>query len=76
MPKGAFYAFPNISALGKPSLELAAALLDQARIAVVPGIAFGADGNIRMSYADSLDNLNKGLDRLEEYARLIFSGEK
>ena len=76
MPKGAFYAFPNISALGKPSLELAAALLDQARIAVVPGIAFGADGNLRMSFADSLDNLNKGLDRLEEYARLIFSGEK
>jgi len=70
MPKGAFYAFPNISALGKPSLELAAALLDQARIAVVPGIAFGADGNLRMSFADSLDNLNKGLDRLESFIRL------
>ncbi len=69
MPKGAFYAFPNISALGKTSLELAAALLDQARIAVVPGIAFGADGNIRMSFADSLENLNKGLDRLEEFIR-------
>jgi len=68
-PKGAFYAFPNISALGKSSLKLAAELLDQARIAVVPGIAFGADGNIRMSFADSLENLNKGLDRLEEYAR-------
>lgn len=67
MPKGAFYAFPNISALGKSSLELAVDLLEQARIAVVPGIAFGADDNIRMSFANSLDNLNKGMDRLEEY---------
>ncbi len=70
MPKGAFYAFPNISALGKPSLKLAAELLDRARIAVVPGIAFGADGNIRMSFADSLENLNKGLDRLEQFVNI------
>ena len=69
MPKGAFYAFPNISALGKPSLELAGVLLDQARIAVVPGIAFGSEGSIRMSFADSLENLNKGLDRLDKFVR-------
>ncbi len=69
MPRGTFYTFPNISALGKPSLELAAELLERARIAVVPGVAFGADGNIRMSFADSTENLIKGLDRLEEFVR-------
>ncbi len=71
VPRGTFYVFPNISGLGKPSLELASELLDRARIAVVPGIAFGADGNIRMSFADSAANLNKGLDRLEEYVRTL-----
>ena len=71
VPRGTFYVFPNISGLGKPSLELASELLDRARIAVVPGIAFGADGNIRMSFADSAANLNKGLDRLEEYVKTL-----
>ncbi len=71
VPRGTFYVFPNISGLGKTSLELASGLLDQARIAVVPGIAFGADQNIRMSFADSEENLNKGLDRLEEYVKSL-----
>ncbi|MFH1037106.1 MAG: pyridoxal phosphate-dependent aminotransferase [PVC group bacterium] len=68
-PRGTFYTFPNIGSLGKPSLELAAELLDRARIAVVPGAAFGRDSNIRMSFADSTENLIKGLDRLEEFIR-------
>jgi aspartate aminotransferase len=71
VPRGTFYVFPNVAGLGKPSLELASELLDRARIAVVPGIAFGADTNIRMSFADSADNLNKGLDRLEEYVKTL-----
>jgi len=71
VPRGTFYVFPNISGLGKTSLELASELLDRARIAVVPGIAFGADGNIRMSFAASAANLNKGLDRLEEYVQTL-----
>ncbi|RQW83352.1 MAG: pyridoxal phosphate-dependent aminotransferase [Geobacter sp.] len=72
---GAFYAFPNVSALygrsfaGKSirnSSELAAYLLDEARVAVVPGIAFGADNYIRLSYATSLDNIRIGIDRIEK----------
>jgi len=74
-PEGAFYVFPNISELlGKEyngklintDMELADYLLDQAKIAVVPGSAFGAKGYIRFSYATSMENIVKGIDRLEE----------
>jgi len=72
---GAFYAFPNVSGVygrsfaGKTisnSSELAAYFLEQARVAVVPGIAFGADNYVRFSYATSMDNIRKGIDRIEE----------
>lgn len=72
---GAFYAFPNVSGIlgkcfnGKPltnSGELAAYFLEQARVAVVPGIAFGADAYIRLSYATGMENIRKGIDRIEE----------
>ncbi|MGA7826576.1 MAG: pyridoxal phosphate-dependent aminotransferase [Geobacteraceae bacterium] len=72
---GAFYAFPNVSDLyGKSfagkvisnSTELAAYFLDEARVAVVPGIAFGADNYIRLSYATSLENIRTGIDRIEK----------
>ncbi|HOO77375.1 MAG TPA: pyridoxal phosphate-dependent aminotransferase [bacterium] len=66
-PTGTFYTFPNISAFGLGSLELADRLLEEARIAVVPGIAFGWDTNIRMSFADSLENIMRGIDRFEEF---------
>ena len=66
-PQGAFYTFPNVSALRIPSLDLADRLLEEARIAVVPGIAFGWDTHIRMSFADSKENLLKGLERLEQF---------
>jgi aspartate aminotransferase len=70
-PTGTFYTFPNVLALKIPSLELADRLLEEARIAVVPGIAFGWDSHIRMSFADSKENLLKGLDRLQDFvARL------
>jgi len=73
-PVGAFYAFPNISAHfgreinGTPinnSLELSTYLLEQAKVALVPGSAFGDDHYIRLSYATSMDNVKKGLDRIE-----------
>lgn len=73
-PVGAFYAFPNVSfCYGKrfdktsinSSLDLSAYLLDKAKVAVVPGIAFGDDRYIRLSYATSMDNIRKGLDRIE-----------
>lgn len=75
MPKGAFYAFPNVSSYfgrdinGKKisgSLDLATYLLDEAKIAVVSGDSFGADEYIRFSYATSMENIKKGLDRMEE----------
>jgi aspartate aminotransferase len=72
-PEGAFYVFPNVKGLlgktynGKTintTTELTEYLLETAKIAVVPGEAFGAPGYIRMSYATSMNNITKGLDRL------------
>ncbi len=74
-PQGAFYVFPNVSGLfGKAfggqtistSTELADYLLDQAKIAVVPGIGFGAEGYVRFSYATSMENIKAGLKRMKE----------
>jgi aspartate aminotransferase len=76
MPVGAFYAFPRVSALygrgtaaGKAvrnSSDLATYLLEDAKVALVSGDAFGADAYIRLSYATSMENIKKGLDRIEE----------
>jgi len=77
-PKGAFYVMANISQLkgktikGKKidsSIQLANMLLDEAHVAVVPGLAFGNDDYIRLSYATSLDNIKEGLNRIEEYIK-------
>src|SRR6202142_161212 len=66
--KGAFYLFPNISKTGLKSAEFCAKLLEQEKVAAVPGIAFGADDYLRISYATSMENLKKGLDRIEKFA--------
>ena len=67
MPKGAFYAFPNITKTGWPSKKLADALLEEAGVACLSGTAFGAygEGYLRFSVANSLENLNKALARIE-----------
>ncbi len=74
-PEGAFYVFPNISAyLGKKAEgktlntdeEIATYLLDKHLVAVVAGSGFGAPGYIRLSYATSMSNIEKGLDRIEK----------
>lgn len=74
-PTGAFYAFPNVSALyGKSagdrrisnSLDLAMYLLEDAKVALVHGDAFGNDDYIRISYATSMENIQKGLERIKE----------
>jgi len=70
--KGAFYLFPNISRLGLKSTEFCARLLEQEKVAAVPGIAFGADDYVRISYATSMVNIQKGLDRMERFARSLF----
>ena len=69
MPKGAFYVFPNITRTGWPSKKLADALLDQAGVACLSGTAFGAfgEGYLRFSVANSLENLNKALARIEDW---------
>lgn len=69
--KGAFYLFPNISRFGLTSTVFCARLLDQEKVAAVPGIAFGADEYIRISYATSLTNIEKGLERLDRFARSL-----
>ncbi len=65
--KGAFYLFPNISSFGLCSTEFCARLLEKEKVAAVPGLAFGADDYIRLSYATSMANIQKGLDRLEHF---------
>ena len=66
--KGAFYLFPNISGTGLKSSEFCSRLLEQEKVAAVPGVAFGSDDYIRLSYATSMAKIEKGLDRLERFA--------
>lgn len=68
-PDGAFYLFPDISKTNLKSLEFCDALLEEHQVAVIPGIAFGADHNIRLSYATDLATIEKGMDRLEKFVR-------
>ena len=74
MPRGAFYAYPNLGGvLGKPGVEtpfaFAESLLRDEQVATVPGEAFGTDKHIRISYATSMEQIAKGLDRLERFVR-------
>jgi aspartate aminotransferase len=69
--KGAFYLFPNISATGLKSTDFCARLLEQEKVAAVPGIAFGADDYLRISYATSLANIEKGLERLARFVQSL-----
>ena len=69
--KGAFYLFPNISKLGLNSTDFCARLLEREKVAAVPGLAFGADDYLRISYATSMGNIEKGLDRLENFVRSL-----
>jgi aspartate aminotransferase len=66
-PMGAFYMLPNISSFGLNSTDFASKLLDDQKVALVPGIAFGSDAHVRLSYACSMENIQKGLDRIEAF---------
>ena len=68
-PDGAFYMFPNISKTGLKSLEFCNALLESQQVAVIPGIGFGADECIRLSYATDMASIEKGMDRLDKFVR-------
>ena len=73
---GAFYSFPDVSShYGREingakitgSMDFAKALLDQAKVALVPGLPFGCDNNVRLSFACSLEQITKGLDRMQDW---------
>ena len=71
LPHGAFYVFPNITKTGWPSKKLADALLDDAGVAALSGTAFGdfGEGYLRFSVANSIDNIEKALDRVNDWAK-------
>ena len=67
--QGAFYLFPNISSTGMKSADFCERLLAEAKVAAVPGVAFGSDDYIRISYATSMANIKEALGRLEQFVR-------
>jgi aspartate aminotransferase len=67
LAQGAFYLFPNISSFGLRDQEFCARLLDEERVAAVPGSAFGAEGYLRLSYATSDEIIRKGIERLGRF---------
>ncbi|OLC97212.1 MAG: aspartate aminotransferase [Acidobacteria bacterium 13_1_40CM_4_58_4] len=71
MPKGAFYVFPNVTRTGWKSKKLADALLEEAGVACLSGTAFGdfGEGYLRFSVANSLENLNKALERIDQWTK-------
>jgi aspartate aminotransferase len=69
--QGAFYLFPNVSSFGLSSEEFSARLLEEEKVAVVSGHAFGAEGYVRLSYATSDEIIEKGLDRFSEFCTKI-----
>src|SRR5881227_1777764 len=77
LPKGAFYVFPNITDTGWPSKKLADALLDGAGVAALSGTAFGAfgEGYLRFSVANSIENIEKALDRIGDWVKKNLYGK-
>jgi aspartate aminotransferase len=81
-PVGSFYSFPDFSGIHgkqwkgetiKGSLDVAEFLIEEAQVALVPGIAFGADNNLRLSFATSMDKINEGLNRIESALKTLRS---
>ncbi|MGK7936560.1 MAG: pyridoxal phosphate-dependent aminotransferase [Xenococcaceae cyanobacterium] len=70
-PDGAFYVFVDISATGLNSLEFCDRLLESQQVAAIPGIAFGADNCIRLSYATDMHTIEKGLERLDKFVNYL-----
>jgi aspartate aminotransferase len=70
-PDGAFYVFIDISKTGMTSIDFCKELLEKQKVAAVPGIAFGADQCIRLSYATDMTTIETGLDRLDKFVRSL-----
>jgi aspartate aminotransferase len=73
-PKGAFYLFPDISAVGLGSVEFCETLLETHQVAIVPGLAFGADKCIRLSYATDMTSIQAGMKRLATFISSLSNG--
>ena len=71
LPQGAFYMFCNISKTGLDSIDFAKRLLDEEYVSVIPGAAFGMDDHIRISFATSIEELQKGMDRLKGWVEKL-----
>ena len=70
-PEGAFYVFANIGKTGMNSIEFCDALLETHQVAVIPGIAFGADDCIRISYATDMNTIQTGMERLSKFVQSV-----
>lgn len=70
-PDGAFYMFPSIAKTGMKSLEFCDALLESQQVALIPGVAFGANDCIRLSYATDMDMIKRGIERLSKFTQSI-----
>ncbi|MCG0278857.1 MAG: aminotransferase class I/II-fold pyridoxal phosphate-dependent enzyme, partial [Thermanaeromonas sp.] len=72
-PVGSFYVFPNVKSFGRPSKEIADFLLEEAGVAVLGGTAFGeyGEGYLRLSYANSVENIQKALNRIEDVLKKL-----
>ncbi|MDO4442678.1 MAG: aminotransferase class I/II-fold pyridoxal phosphate-dependent enzyme [Slackia sp.] len=73
-PAGAFYVFPSIARFGMPSEEFCLRLIEEAGVALVPGSCFSAEGYVRLSYCCSMEAIEEGLDRLEDFVRKLEGG--
>jgi aspartate aminotransferase len=70
-PDGAFYLFINIGSTKLTSLDFCQQLLESQQVAAIPGLPFGADDHIRLSYATDLDTIDKGMNRLDKFIRTL-----
>ena len=77
-PFGAFYVFPNIQEFGMTSEEFATRLLQEEKVALIPGTAFGesGEGHLRISYAYSLENLKKAMERMKRFVERLREEKK
>jgi len=71
LPQGAFYMFCGISKTGLNSMDFARRLLEEEYVSVIPGASFGMDDHIRISFATSMDELRKGMDRIEKWVEKL-----
>lgn len=68
-PDGAFYLFINCSAVEKDSMKFCSRLLEEGKVATVPGVGFGMDGYFRVSFATDMDSIKKAIDRIAEFVK-------